>query len=114
MVFLHGLIPHVHETEISEAQHQLLHQNQSESLLNIISLFFHECSSESEIAHEFINGNELEIDLNFLFAKSFITVFLQINKTPSPQLEKIHYPSAHFPNSQLYLSAFSTRPPPVA
>lgn len=114
IILLHGIVPHVHEHELDEDLHFLLHQIEPSNFLEAISLFFHESTSETEISHDFLNSDEIDF-CNFIadyhtnsfteisFFKDFTIIVSNCFTTYQSEL-----------NHQFKTDASHTRPPPTA
>jgi hypothetical protein len=58
IIWMHGAIPHVHASELSEDQHQAIHTSEPEDVLSIFSFIFHEYTEDGAFEHICVSSQE--------------------------------------------------------
>jgi|GEM_PF-3323185 len=58
IIWMHGVIPHVHASELSEDQHQAIHTSEPEDVLSIFSFIFHEYTEDGAFEHICVSSQE--------------------------------------------------------
>ena len=69
IVLLHQLVPHVHQSELSEQEHQLVHENEATDFVDVLALIFHEFTDEGEMEEIVLRQQD---DANFTASQDFI------------------------------------------
>lgn len=113
-MLLHNFIPHIHKSELNNAQHEQIHQAKNASTLDILSLIFHEFTEEGEMEDILVKANT-----NISFNVDFVALVI-VNKLFTVAITEEKESNQHFlPLDEPYQAsgfstAWSVRPPPFA
>ena len=108
---LHSIVPHFHGNEYGEEPHVALHQESVESLLDYLSLFFHETTEEGQMDH-LVSSPEFQFTVQFSEVMNAVPTFneqlftLNFYNPPIPEQSVLFKP-------QNAATIHFSRPPPV-
>lgn len=113
-MLLHNVIPHTHESEITNEQHKQVHQKETSSPIGLLALIFHEFTEEGDMEDILIKAKT-----SISFATSFIvlpTINTQLSIIFFKEKESKQYflPLKELRQSTGFSTAWSVRPPPFA
>lgn len=116
IVLLHNLVPHVHQSQLSEQEHQLIHENETSDFVDVLALIFHEFTDEGEMEEivlrqqdnpNFVCLKELTPPVSFGFE-------LFDSNLPMVTITTTFFVPEKHPICSGIQSAWGIRPPPFA
>lgn len=114
IVLLHQLVPHVHQSELSEQEHQLVHENETSDFVDVLALIFHEFTDEGEMEGIVLRQQD---DANFTASQDFIPLIpfgLDLLETNQPTVTTTFFILEKHPVFSGIHSSWGIRPPPFA
>ncbi|TXB64732.1 hypothetical protein FRY74_09785 [Vicingus serpentipes] len=112
IMLLHNFIPHSHKSELSNSEHQQIHQTESSSPIDLLALVFHEFTEDGEMEEVLPNTNTAFAATFFLFpiiTNSYnfsLEIESELLQHPLPKDERLQFAG--------FLPTQSVRPPPSA
>lgn len=114
IVLLHNLVPHVHASQLSSQEHQLIHENEVADYVDLLAIVFHEFTDEGEMEEIVVRQQN---DSNFSAAISFapfIPIEFDLLKTDLSTVTTTFFISEKHPIFSEIQSSWGIRPPPFA
>ncbi|MCW8898428.1 MAG: hypothetical protein OQJ96_08710 [Flavobacteriales bacterium] len=114
IVLLHQLVPHVHQSELSEQEHQLVHENEATDFVDVLALIFHEFTDEGEMEEIVLRQQD---DANFTASQDFIPFIpfgLDLLEINQPTVTTTFFILEKHPVFSGIHSSWGIRPPPFA
>lgn len=114
IVLLHQLVPHVHQSELSEQEHQLIHENEATDLVEVLALIFHEFTDEGEMEEIVVRQQD---DTSFTPSQDFIPLIpfgLDLLETNQLIVTITFFIPENQPVVSGIQSSWGIRPPPFA
>lgn len=114
IVLLHQLVPHVHQSELSEQEHQLVHENEATDFVDVLALIFHEFTDEGEMEEIVLRQQD---DANFTASQDFIPLIpfgLDLLEINQPTVTTTFFIPEKQPVVSGIQSSWGIRPPPFA
>lgn len=107
-------MPHVHQSELSEQEHQLIHENEATDLVEVLALIFHEFTDEGEMEEIVVRQQD---DTSFTPSQDFIPLIpfgLDLLETNQLIVTITFFISEKHPVVSGIHSSWGIRPPPFA
>ena len=114
IVLLHNLVPHVHESQLNEQEHQLIHENEASDFVEVLALIFHEFTDEGEMEEIVLRQQD---DADFTALQDFIPLIpfgLDLLETNQPTVTTTSFILEKHPIFSGIHSSWGIRPPPFA
>ncbi|MDT8412174.1 MAG: hypothetical protein RQ875_06930 [Vicingaceae bacterium] len=114
IVLLHNLVPHVHESQLNEQEHQLIHENEATDFVEVLALIFHEFTDEGEMEEIVLRQQG---DADFIASQDFIPLIpfgLDLLETNQPTVTTTSFILEKHPIFSGIHSSWGIRPPPFA
>ena len=114
IVLLHNLVPHVHESQLNEQEHQLVHENETTDFVDVLALIFHEFTDEGEMEEIVLRQQD---DANFAASQDvipFIPFGLDLLETNQLAVTTTFFIPEKQPVVSGIQSSWGIRPPPFA
>jgi hypothetical protein len=114
IVLLHNLVPHVHESQLNEQEHQLIHENEASDFVDVLALIFHEFTDEGEMEEIVLRQQD---DANFAVSQDVIPLIpfgLELLETNQPIVTTTFFIPEKQPVVSGIQSSWGIRPPPFA
>lgn len=113
-MLLHNLVPHVHESQLNEQEHQLIHENEASDFVDVLALIFHEFTDEGEMEEIVLHQQD---DANFAASQDVIPLIpfgLELLETNQPIVITTFFIPEKQPVVSGIRSSWAIRPPPFA
>ncbi len=114
IVLLHNLVPHVHQSQLTDQEHQLIHENEATDYVDLLALIFHEFTDEGEMEEIVLRQQD---DANFTASQDFIPLIpfgLDLLETNQPTVTITFFIPEKHPIFSGIQSSWGIRPPPFA
>lgn len=113
-MLLHNIIPHAHESELSNSEHQQIHQLEPSSPIGLLALVFHEFTEDGEMENIIVKASsKISFNVGFVVLTTINMLFTVplIEEKESKQ----HFLSLDKPyQASGFSTVWSVRPPPFA
>ena len=114
IVLLHNLVPHVHQSQLTDQEHQLVHENETSDFVDVLALIFHEFTDEGEMEEIVLRQQD---DADFTASQDFIPLIpfgLELLETNQPTVTTTFFILEKHPVFSGIHFSWGIRPPPFA
>lgn len=107
-------MPHVHQSQLNEQEHQLVHETEASNLVDVLALIFHKFTDEGEMEEIVVRQQD---DANFATLQDFIPLFIvdfELLEINLPLVSITFSITEKLPILSGIHSSWGIRPPPFA